>query len=402
MVKLGLVVGTYTSYLEDKFVNKNMSWLGNLPEQWKDWGYSFDMAILSAAIHHSKGTDIEVVSIDGNNLTQTEVDACDYVFPLYEIGYTFYYLGIPGVKKYERIMSKTTATLMPSLAFQRFIVHKLDYMNVLKKGGIDTIPTIGLNMASYKRNKSKFINNLLKNKKSKKWKKCIMKPELAGFKSGFKLWKHWDRVTRKQLKKHFDNMLKLGYPNVLFQPYVPEFMKFYEVSTYWLNGKFLYSYGSRFESAESQNYEMAHPQVDGGKMSDKLVDMVKEKAHKVMDVLKKEFTNLPIQMRLDFGCCVDNDEYIRQFFLNEIEFVPTINEEETVKPNFFLLGKAIIDRVKSRPKTVAARTRGITRKTQRKSRVSRISKKTKVSRKSRVSGGRCRRYKQRTWKRKHN
>jgi len=380
MVRLGLVVGTYTSYLADKFIKKNMSWLDNLPEQWKDWGYSFDMAVLCSAILHGRKAGIEVVAIDGNDLKQADVDSCDYVFPLYEIGYTFYYLGIPGVKKYERIMSKTTATLMPSLAFQKFIVHKLDYMNVLKKGGIDTIPTIGLNMSRYKRNKTGFINSLLKRREPKKWKNCIMKPELAGFKSGFKLWKHWDRATKTQLRRHFDKMLKLGYPNVLFQPFVGEFMKFYEVSTYWLNGKFTYAYGSRFESAESQNYEMAHPEADGGKMKDSLVEMVKGEAQKVIKVLKTEFTNLPIQMRLDFGCCVDNDDYIRKFFLNEIEFVPTINEEETIKPNFFLLGKAIVDRAATKPATVAERTRNL-RKTQKKKRNSR-SRKSRRSRKT--------------------
>ena len=130
---------------------------------------------------------------------------------------------------------------------------------------------------------------------------------------------------------------------------------------------------------------MAFPEADGGKMSDKLVEMAKGKALKVMEVLKKEFTNLPIQIRLDFGCCVDNDSYIRQFFLNEIEFVPTISEEETIKPNLFLLGKAIIDRVKTKPQTVAERRRNL-RKTQKKSR--RSSKKSRrSSKKSRRSSG---------------
>ena len=377
MVKLGIVVGTYESYLGRKFIKENMHWLNNMPDKWKEWGYSFDIAVLCSAIVHGKAAGIDVVSIDGNNLTQADVDACDYVFPLYEIGYTFYYQGIPGVKKYERIMAKTTATLLPSLAFQKFIVHKLDYMNVLKKGGIDTIPTIGLNMASYKKNKSKFLDKILKNKLPKKWGRCIMKPELAGFKSGFGLWKNWNKVTKPQLKKYFDKMLKLGYPNILFQPFVAEFMKFYEVSTYWLNGKFIYAYGSRFESAESQKYEMAHPVADGGRMKDDLVEMVKGEAHKVMDVLKKEFTNLPIQMRLDFGCCVENDDYVRKFFLNEIEFVPTINEDETIKPNYFLLGKAIVDRVKTKPTTVAERRRNITRKARRTRKMQKKSRSSK-------------------------
>ena len=390
MTKLGFIVGTEVSYAYPKFIRENQSWLTNLPKEWKEWGYSFDLTVLCSAIHNSKNTGIEVIAIDGNNLTQENVDACDYVFPLYEIGYTYYYQGIPGVKKYENIMRKTSAILLPSLSFQQFIVHKLDYMNLMKKNGIDIIPTIGLNMNSYKRNKTKFIDNLLKNKQSKKWGKCIMKPELAGFKSGFKFWKNWNNATKSQLRAHFDKMVKLGYPNVLFQPFVAEFMKFYEVSTYWLNGEFIYSYGSRFESAESLNYEMAKPEVDGGKMKDSLVDMVKEKAKKVIEVLKKEFTNLPIQMRLDFGCCVDNDNYIRNYFLNEIEFVPTINEYETVKPNYFLLGKAVVDRVKTKPTSVAERRRNINRKkpvrkTQKKSRSSGNKKSRRTQKKSRYS-----------------
>jgi hypothetical protein len=393
-IKLGIIVGTDVSYAETKFVKKNMKWLKHLPKEWDNWdGYSFDLAVLCSAIKHGKEKGIEVVAIDGGKMTLADLDACNYVFPLYEIGYAFWYGGTKGVKRYESLMRKTKASLVPSLSFQQFIVHKLDYMAVVKKAGIDIIPTIGLSMKVYEKNKTKFIKDLLTKQNPKKWGKCIMKPELAGFKSGFKLWNNWNRATPAQLRKHFDSMVKKGYPNVLFQPHVGEFGKFYEVSTYWLNGEYLYAYGTKFKSTASLDFVQHHPQKDGGQMSDKLVDMVKVKAEKVISILKKEFTNIPVQLRIDFGCCVENDNYIRDFFLNEIEFVPTINETETIQPNYYLLGKAVVDRVVNRPRDVAERRRNL-RKTQKKK--GKKGKKFKSAIKIlspgiTMAGGRCRR-----------
>ena len=39
-------------------------------------------------------------------------------------------------------------------------------------------------------------------------------------------------------------MNKLTYKKILVQPFVPEFLKFWEIKTMWYNGNFNYAYGT--------------------------------------------------------------------------------------------------------------------------------------------------------------
>ena len=66
-------------------------------------------------------------------------------------------------------------------------------------------------------------------------------------------------VNLTNLKKYLDTLIKSGFQNLLIQPYVSEFLKFYEIKTIWMNGKYQYAYGTKVlaysEDAQEKDQE---------------------------------------------------------------------------------------------------------------------------------------------------
>ena len=61
----------------------------------------------------------------------------------------------------------------------------------------------------------------------------------------------------------------------------------------------------------------------------------------VIDILSKDF-NLPFIIRIDWGCCLLNDNVCRDYFLNEIECAPTMGANDKIGLDFFArIGKEI-------------------------------------------------------------
>ena len=129
----------------------------------------------------------------------------------------------------------------------------------------------------------------------------------------------------------------------MVQPFVPEFEKFYEIRTYWLNGKYSHSLGTiidpdslgkdGFEKVKfaypKNEYKPILEELDNGyELIDvKLINQLKKIAQKIIKILPKDKTGTPVLLRLDFGCCLDNKDVCRNYFLNEIEYVPNLFPE---------------------------------------------------------------------------
>ena len=136
-------------------------------------------------------------------------------------------------------------------------------------------------------------------------------------------------------------MKKYKYKKILVQPYITEFIQFWEIKTYWLNGKYIYAYGTRVVSDTDDDI----PVSDGGTIPDSLVNKYVKVGKKLIADLFKDYGN-QIQLRIDFGCCIDNDNVCRDYFVNEIECCPTISDDETIKNNFRLLANALLSNLK--------------------------------------------------------
>ena len=116
-------------------------------------------------------------------------------------------------------------------------------------------------------------------------------------------------------------MKKQGYQNLLLQPFLEEFNKFGEIKTYWVGNKNIYSYKQQWKDGEGT----FQPQE---KIDKTLLNKCLATARKLIQDISKDHEKL-IQIRVDFACCIDNDNHCRDFFINEIEICPTIPEQES-------------------------------------------------------------------------
>ena len=133
-------------------------------------------------------------------------------------------------------------------------------------------------------------------------------------------------------------MNKLTYKKILVQPFVPEFLKYWEIKTMWHNGQFCYAYGTKVGG----DVDDTVPVSQGGELDDKLVNQVKKVGEKIVRDIQKTYGK-QILLRIDFGCCIENDEICREYFVNEVETNPTMTDDETPKDTFRLLAGAIMN-----------------------------------------------------------
>ena len=67
----------------------------------------------------------------------------------------------------------------------------------------------------------------------------------------------------------------------------------------------------------------------------------------VIQHLPKDPTGVPFLIRIDFGCCLDNQKVCRDYFLNEIEYVPNLFPEFSQHVDIMKrVGDGIIKKIK--------------------------------------------------------
>ena len=79
----------------------------------------------------------------------------------------------------------------------------------------------------------------------------------------------------------------------------------------------------------------------------KLMNQLKKYSKKVFDILPKDKNNkYPLILRIDFGCCLNNKNLCRDYFLNEIEYMPNLFPDyNPYKEPLEAFGKEIIRRI---------------------------------------------------------
>lgn len=342
MKVLGILLGTNTAFISDEYFKKNKKKLEALkdPELFdrdtlpKGKNIPYDYAIFCECRHIGKRNGYDVIPIYGPTLTLEDCNECDSIFCIYEATFAFLSNGYEGYNHYMKCLKTTKAKVYPSVKTQEFILDKQTYMGFLEKKGYDIIPTQFVKVEDYMKSKNKVLNKIYDFMDDGEYSEIIMKPQLAGFKSGFKRYKS---VTDKSIDSYMKKMNKLTYKKILVQPFVPEFLKFWEIKTMWYNGNFNYAYGTIVGGGIDDTV----PVSQGGELDDKLVSQVKKIGEKLVKDIQRTYGK-QILLRLDFGCCIDNDKICREYFVNEIESNPTMADYETPKDNFRLLAGAIM------------------------------------------------------------
>ncbi len=66
--------------------------------------------------------------------------------------------------------------------------------------------------------------------------------------------KHYKRISDNSMISILIKLSKINIKVLLVQPYIPEFLKYYEIKTFWLNGKYLYAYGIKALNEKDEDY----------------------------------------------------------------------------------------------------------------------------------------------------
>ena len=297
-------------------------------------GYPYDYAIFAEAKSFEKKYNVEIVPLDGKNLDIKECNKCDFIFCIYEGTFNFMYFGNDAFNHYINTLKKTKAKVYPSVKMQEFILYKNRYMKYLDKKCYDIIDTKYIPIKTYKSDKSRVLDGIEKFIVKNDYKKIIIKPELAGFKHGIKIYKS---ISMKNIQKHLDFIGKrTEYKHLLLQPFLEDFNKTWEIKTYWVLGKHVFSYGQK---VSGDDFAFTKPKSKGGKLDDRLVNKVLKIGKELLKDLFNDYETL-IQCRIDFGCCVKGDK--EHYFINEIEVCPTLSLEDAKEPYFHKIAEAVI------------------------------------------------------------
>ena len=147
-------------------------------------------------------------------------------------------------KKYNSIIKNTSAIFCQPLELQKFVLNKKLYMETLAKKGIPVMDHISF-LIKDNMNSTTMINKI--KKQCEVWGQIhlLQNHNQVVFKSGFKKWDLQKVVKNdKQFKsylKKIEKQVRIEKPLLLVQDFVPEFEKFYEVRTYWLNGQYCHA-----------------------------------------------------------------------------------------------------------------------------------------------------------------
>jgi predicted CoA-binding protein len=332
MKRIGVTVGS-TSVEDNEYFKKNYKKFSVLEELIDiSNGIPYDYAIYAEIKALEEKKDIEVIPLDGYDLDLKSCNTCDFIFCIFEGTYNYMFGGTESFDHYIRILKKTKARVFPSVKMQEFILYKNRYMKYLDKNGYDIIPTNYISLKNYKKNKKKVLNSIQKFLETNEYKSILIKPELYGSSEGIKIYK---RSNMNYIGNYLDKV-KHEYKNLLLQPLVKDFVKTWEIKTYWIGGKHIYSYGHKKTRGKTK---LTKQRSKGGNLDDKIVNNVLKIGRKLIKDLFKNYEPL-VQCRIDFGCCVEGNKDL--YFINEIEVSPALSLEDSNKPYFHLIAKELV------------------------------------------------------------
>ena len=277
-IRIGILLNyPFLEVYKDELIiveNKSKDYIKNIPTYHlvnydnKKYGYPYDL-VIGYYIKHVR-PDIEVDFITPNELTNERLDKnlinFIIIFDLIEalnidsmifdkqlsFGKTIY-------ENYKNILDKAT-NVYPPKEYQKYFYSKSNYYNHLKS---NNIPITQFSNISTK-NKTKFLNEIIKYAKKMKFDPFITKPDSGQEAINFILWKKVDKPKkdkfykksytnvkelRRKLKKYYENV-KI-YKKVVIQKYIPGFDNEFdsnnmkkitsEIKSFYVGDKYAYS-----------------------------------------------------------------------------------------------------------------------------------------------------------------
>jgi len=352
---LGIVIGRSSDTTTRKYLKK-------IPKNLLNDNKSPPADIAVAWYIKKNYPNIEIDIITPSEISLQRFNKCDFVYIMYDLIDAYNEGGIELFKERKKIYSKTNSIMYPTVDMQKFIISKSKYYKFLLDNGISVAPFMSIPKNAYMEQtitkKKKLINTLIKKIHKKQWPGVIIKPELGSYGTGIKIFTDISKLTSiklfKLLEKSFE---KKNFEAMLFQRYMEDFKSFYEIRTYWINGKYIRSVGTIIEyktlgTGEEELY-IDSPKNEGGDIPLSIISELIINGEKIIKSLPKMYNSENLLLRLDFGCCQHMDDTLkgvqpdmcRKYFLNEIELTGNLFPDVYPKIDIVkILGDALVQK----------------------------------------------------------
>ena len=312
-MKIGLICWKQGGGTSDYITPDKQPWLKDLII--KSGHYkgkvSFEKALIATMNHKYK--DIEIMFINKYDKKLLQQNDINFVVSLNLLN-----AWEKSDSEYERVyklMQDKSLNIYPNLQEQLFLYDKGKYLQYYKNKGIPIAPTF---VIKDKRNAKNIIDKVSK----KGWKSFVIKPYRAYATIGIGIFKTDGKNLEKKVNKYLEKNKK--FPAFICQEMIEGFSKFFEIKSYWINGKFKY-YVSTHCWSWLENYCEDDSFIDVShikKISPGVLKDIKRMGQKIVDLYPKmnKYSDTPFFLRLDFGCCIGNKMDGKNYFLNEIEY----------------------------------------------------------------------------------
>lgn len=293
--------------------------------------------------------NVEVDYILPGEITEERLNKnCINFMLIYDILESFHIDKTSGKTQFEalkKVLFETkNVNIYPPRDYQEFINNKCSYITKLKKKSKSVIPTKCFMYNKYKNNKnfsSEICESIKKYCKEQGWGGFIGKPVYGQESIDFKIFKDGvdtkDEILKKYIKHCFDEK---KYPGIIFQKFIEGFDKESpEIRLYYFGDKYQYSVittDTTVNLPKQENGSMVVPDSKFGELKSYSKSVLKS-----LPQIKMHGVNLDkLLTRIDIACGPNFD---KPWYVNEVEFVPSLYIEDINKIPEPGLGDKIID-----------------------------------------------------------
>ena len=332
-MKILFIVGKMGDEYPIKYTsNKAPIWL---KKGWKDFSFYVDEedkkvpCDVGMAIYLKyKYPDLKIECINGyDNINLEIANRFDVIYVIYDYTEIFNCGDDNKIKtcpnkvdKLRYVLKNTKAFVFPYPSFHEFILDKTKYYENLKKNNIPVVPFFRSTPTEFLKNINKYLYII----KKKGWKGIIIKPTYAGYSIGIKVFKDLDNIKKELIIKEIKKLKRYKYPSFTVAEFVESFGLNYEIRTYWLNERYVYSVATLTKEVDDGDEGLTIDdettfKSEGGILSDKLKRELINRGKKIISILPKFEYGQPF-LRIDFGCCIKtSNDCPENYFVNEIE-----------------------------------------------------------------------------------
>lgn len=299
-----------------------------------------DVAIGLYIEYKYPGTIVDYIK--PNEISTKRFKSNDIVFIIiYDLLESFHLADKTNFHAFKKTL-KSANNVYPPYQYQKFINNKCTYYKYLADKKIPVAPTYCLTKEKwFIRNPETYISNLISKVKNNKWESIIAKPVYGQESLDFaKFMGPCLSCNKDAMLKYFSKNIP-KYKSIVIQEYIKGFDKSNpEIRTYFINGEYKYS-------IITTDTRVGIPVQEGGtfKLPNENWNYLMRFCRKVMDSLPKfdlpgNLKN-PILTRIDIGSGLEGVPYT--YFINEVEFVPSLYIEDHKNPVIEWIGDSLIN-----------------------------------------------------------